>query len=133
MRIKIPRSLFDEILRYVSENRPLESVSFILGYENNNVYHAKEIINVKNSLNSASEFYVDPNDLLKVYKNAEEKGMQIIAIVHSHHGLPIPSAKDVKYMQLNPYVWIIVSMTDLKVQAYKLNGEKLEAVNITLL
>ncbi|MGC9210825.1 MAG: Mov34/MPN/PAD-1 family protein [Nitrososphaeria archaeon] len=130
--IKIPRNMLDEILNNVSKNKPIEAVSFILGYEKNGIYVAREIINVKNSLNSASEFYVNPNDLLNIYKKAEENGMQIVAIVHSHQGLPVPSATDIKYMKLNPYVWIIVSMTDLKLQAYKLNEEKLETVNIII-
>ncbi|MFP3214258.1 MAG: M67 family metallopeptidase [Nitrososphaeria archaeon] len=132
MIIKIPKNVLNEMINYIYINKPNEAVCFLLGFINNDVYNVKELVKAKNAANSPAEFNVEPDELLNIYKRAEEKGLDIVAIVHSHHGLPVPSTTDIKYMKLNPYVWIIISMTDLKMQAFILKEEKVDPVKIMI-
>ena len=120
------------MINYIYINKPNEAVCFLLGFINDGVYDVKELVKAKNAANSPVEFNVEPDELLSIYKKAEEKGLEIVAIVHSHHGLPIPSTIDLKYMKLNPYVWIIISITDLKMQAFILKEEKVDPVKIVI-
>jgi len=130
--IKIPKNILNELINYIYINKPNEAVCFLLGFIKEDTYIVNELVKVKNAANSPAEFYVEPDELLSIYKRAEEKGLDIVAIVHSHHGLPLPSTIDIKYMKLNPYVWIIISITDLKMQAFVLNEEKVEPVKIVI-
>ena len=130
MMIKIPRDLLSQLLKHVSESRPYEAVAFLLGRKTSMGYEALELVKVSNAARSQLQFYVDPVELYSVYKEADSKGLEVVAIAHSHPGTPYPSSLDRAYMKINPYVWIIVSMYDLKLQAYILEGDELKSVSI---
>src|SRR5918992_380281 len=52
------------------------------------------------------------------YNLAESKGMQVIAIFHSHPAKPWPSSTDIKFMEINPVVWVIYSTTESRLKAF---------------
>src|ERR671924_1764978 len=76
---------------------PNESCAFLLGHNDK----VKEILEVRNSDESPVTFRIKSTDLLHTYYLAENKGMQVIAIFHSHPTKPWPSSTDVKFMQIN--------------------------------
>jgi Predicted metal-dependent protease of the PAD1/JAB1 superfamily len=100
--IKIPKNILNELINYIYINKPNEAVCFLLGFINDDVYDVKELVKAKNAANSPAEFNVEPDELLSIYKRAEEKGLDIVAIVHSHHGLPVPSTIDIKIYEIKP-------------------------------
>ncbi|PIW34347.1 MAG: peptidase, partial [Nitrosopumilales archaeon CG15_BIG_FIL_POST_REV_8_21_14_020_33_23] len=59
-----------------------------------------------------------------VYKTAEDKKMQVVAIFHSHpNSEAYPSETDKKFMQSNPVVWMIYSGVTRDFKAYFLELE----------
>ena len=55
---------------------------------------------------------------------AEEKGLDIVGIFHSHpKSLPSPSYTDMKFMKGNPIPWIIYSGLTKEMKAYLLDSE----------
>ncbi len=96
------------------DSLPNESCAFLLGHNDK----VKEILEVRNSDQSPLTFRIESKDLLHAYYLAESKGMQVIAIFHSHPTKPWPSSTDVKFMEINPVVWVIYSTTDGQLKAF---------------
>jgi len=82
---------------------------------------------------STTHFIADPIFLLESFSEAEEMGLELVGIFHSHPAPPKPSASDLRYMELNPVVWIIVDNTNLTVGAYVLEKGGLRQVGIKVI
>jgi proteasome lid subunit RPN8/RPN11 len=44
--------------------------------------------------------------------------MEVCAIFHSHPAKASPSSIDIKYMQINPVIWLIYSTTEYEIRAF---------------
>jgi proteasome lid subunit RPN8/RPN11 len=98
------------------EALPNESCAFLLGRSDGP--QVTEILPMKNADKSPYSFSIEPSELIAAYDTAEMKGLHVIGIFHSHPGRPSPSATDIKFMELNPVVWVIYSTTEGKFSAY---------------
>jgi proteasome lid subunit RPN8/RPN11 len=49
---------------------------------------------------------------------------------HSHPAPPQPSNIDLKFMKLNPFIWLIMSMIDKQIAAYQQQGDKVQKLFI---
>ena len=108
---------------------PNESCAFLLGHNDN----VKEILKVRNSDESPVTFRIEAADLLHTYCLAESKGMQVVAIFHSHPTKPWPSSTDVKFMEINPVVWVIYSTTDDQLRAFIYDDDLVKEVHIRII
>ena len=108
---------------------PNESCAFLLGHNDN----VKEILKVRNSDESPVTFRIESADLLHTYYLAESKRMQVIAIFHSHPTKPWPSNTDVKFMEINPVVWVIYSTTDGRLKAFIYDDDLVKEVRIRII
>jgi proteasome lid subunit RPN8/RPN11 len=104
----------EELVNIAKDGLPHESCALLLG-ENNAVV---EILPMRNVDESPITFSIEPTELLHAYNLAESKGMQVIAIFHSHPAKPFPSSTDRKFMQINPVVWLIYSTTERRLKAF---------------
>ena len=68
-------------------------------------------------------FSIESTELVDAYNLAESKGMQVIAIFHSHPAKPSPSRTDRRFMQINPVVWVIYSTTESLLKAFVYNDD----------
>jgi proteasome lid subunit RPN8/RPN11 len=107
---------------------PNESCAFLLGHNDK----VKEILEVRNSDESPVTFRIESKDLLNAYYLAESKGLQVIAIFHSHPTKPWPSSTDVKFMEINPIVWVIYSTTDGQLKAF-IHDDLVKEVHIRII
>lgn len=101
---------------------PNESCAFLLGHSANELSEVNEIVQMANASSSPYSFSINPTDLLRTYEDAESRNLQVVAIFHSHPGAPAPSRTDLKYMELNPVVWLIYSTTEDRFDAYISDG-----------
>src|ERR671923_525359 len=108
---------------------PNESCAFLLGHNDK----VKEILEVQNSDESPVTFRIESKDLLNAYYLAESKGLQVIAIFHSHPTKPWPSSTDVKFMEINPIVWVIYSTTDGRLKAFIHDDDLVKEVHIRII
>jgi proteasome lid subunit RPN8/RPN11 len=77
-----------------------------------------EILPMRNVDESPLTFSIESTELVDAYNLAESKGLQVIAIFHSHPAQPSPSSTDIKFMEINPVVWLIYSTTEWRLKAY---------------
>jgi [CysO sulfur-carrier protein]-S-L-cysteine hydrolase len=67
------------------------------------------IIPMRNSDESVHTFRIDPSDLIRAYEVISARNLEVIGIFHSHSSEAFPSSTDMKYMEINPVVWLIYS------------------------
>lgn len=96
------------------EALPNESCAFLLGHN----CEVAEILPMRNIDESPITFSIEPAELIQTYNLAESKGMQVIAIFHSHPAKAWPSSTDMKFMEINPVVWVIYSTTESQLKGF---------------
>ncbi|NPA58349.1 MAG: M67 family metallopeptidase [Aquificae bacterium] len=102
--LKIKKELIGEIKRQGEKGYPYEICGFLLGNADyrTDTRTAVEVYQVenKNRERAVDRFEIDPKDYLKVERYAEEKGMEIIGIYHTHPDHPDrPSQTDLTFAQ----------------------------------
>jgi len=103
---------------------PNESCALLLGTVENNSTKIIDLFLTGNIEESPINFTISSEELLKGYKIAEERNLEVVGIFHSHpNSEPYPSATDQKFMSINPVVWIIFSKTTNEFKAYILESE----------
>lgn len=96
------------LLGHAEECRPNESCAVLLGRYVEGGVAVTEIIPARNADMSTTSFAIPDAELVKIYGRAEEAGLDVVAIFHSHpFSGAYPSATDLRFMESNPVVWII--------------------------
>ncbi len=127
-RIDLQKIILSEtdkkILSEYSENqKPNESCAILFG-KNNLV---SDVFLTENIEGSPVNFTISNDQLIEAYKIAEQKGLEVIGIFHSHPDSDaFPSNTDIKFMEGNPVVWIIYSGINKNFRAFVLESEILE-------
>lgn len=113
-----------KILSEYSENqKPNESCAILFG--KNDI--VSDLFLTENIEESPVNFTISNDQLIEGYKIAEQKGLDVIGIFHSHPDSDaFPSSTDKKFMQTNPVVWIIYSGINKNFRAFVLETEIVE-------
>ena len=107
--------------------KPNESCAILFGRIDEQKTIVKEIFLTKNIDESPVNFTISPEQLIKCYKTAEEKKMEVVGIFHSHpNSEAYPSNTDKKFMYSNPVVWVIYSGISNEFKAYVLESDVVE-------
>ena len=119
-----------QLLEHAEKESPNESCAILYGKIKEDIAIVIEIYFTKNIDESPINFTISNEELIKAYKVAEEKRLDIVGIFHSHpDSLPAPSSTDKKFMQTNPVVWVIYSGSTKEFKAYTLD-ESIKEVTI---
>jgi [CysO sulfur-carrier protein]-S-L-cysteine hydrolase len=128
-----------ELENLVKENGSLESCAILLGKREESDFLLKEVVPAQNKEFSIISFTIDEDSLFKIYKRAEEKGLSVIGVFHSHPTDPYPSETDKIYMQINPVPWIIKSTTTNEIRCFvysekrkNKNNDQIEEIRIKI-
>lgn len=132
-RLLLKREQLEELLKISRRESPNEAVALLFGHINGEDWSVEEIVQTKNSLSSPYAFSISPEDLYQAYAWAESKGVELVGIFHSHVGDPYPSKVDLKYMKLNPVVWIIAGRGSSECRAYILSDGQVLNVEIEVM
>jgi [CysO sulfur-carrier protein]-S-L-cysteine hydrolase len=130
--LKIPKSIFQEMVEHAKKERPLECCG-ILGGRDQTVEKAFELPNAEQS---AVRYSIPPQEQLKVFEEMEKESMEMVAVYHSHpHTIPFPSETDVKMAAYPEVASIIVSLREEDnpvVKAFRIEKENiyLEEIDI---
>jgi proteasome lid subunit RPN8/RPN11 len=112
------------LVEHAKKYAPNESCALLFGKESSGEYIVKEVFLTKNTENSPINFTISNEELLRGYKDAEQKNLEVVGIFHSHpHSEAVPSATDKKFMEINPVVWLIFSNKSGDLAAYVLENE----------
>jgi [CysO sulfur-carrier protein]-S-L-cysteine hydrolase len=114
MEISLTTGQVEQLSSIAKKALPDESCAFLLGKNEKLI----EILPMRNADGSQVSFSVEPKEVIRAYDFAESKTLQVIGIFHSHPAKPAPSGTDIKFMEINPIIWLIYSTTEHKLGAY---------------
>jgi len=124
MQIILSKDQRDILVRHAKKCAPSESCALLFGKDDSNTVSVSEVFLANNVEDSPINFTISNEELLKGYKLAEAKKLDVVGIFHSHpHSDAIPSSTDRKFMQVNPVVWVIFSNESDDLRAYVLESE----------
>lgn len=118
------------------DSLPNESCALLLGNNTNkdNEIQLIETLSMKNSdASPTTRFRIDSQELINGYLRAEEMGLNVVGIFHSHPASPIPSPTDKIFMEINPVVWLIYSTLTNESRAYIFEQKKVREVRLRVI
>jgi [CysO sulfur-carrier protein]-S-L-cysteine hydrolase len=99
----------DEIVAHAREDYPNECVGLLLGKEN----RAERLLRMENVEHSPLNYRVDPRELLRIFDEMDELGLELVGIYHSHtHSPARPSRTDIALAGYPDAHYLIVSLQD---------------------
>ena len=107
--LSLPRSYSDEIIAHAREDAPNECCGIIAGNDGSTT----KLYRALNAEASPYRYNVDPKDQLRIYRDIDGKGWDVLAIYHSHtHTKAYPSPTDVQLAAWPEAYYVIVSLED---------------------
>ena len=131
--LRIKKDDLASILRQGRDELPLESCGLMIGRREGDSFLCDHILPTENVDRSPRSFTIAPEELLEGYRHADEIGMELVGIYHSHPARPAPSEVDLGFMKWSAPVWLIVSSLNWEYSAFRLEGGRPAKVDITLL
>ena len=126
-KIIISNLLRENLVQHANKQDPYESCAILLGNVNEETWEIIEIFLTENMDKSEINFTVSNEQLLEGYTKAEEKGLSVVGIFHSHpKSEPSPSNTDIEFMKGNPVPWVIYSGLTNDMKAYLLESEVIQ-------
>lgn len=124
-QIVIPTSVLGQITALAMTETPLECCGFLVGELGSDI--AQEFHACRNIAESKIIYTVDPKEHLRIERNAEDRGLAIIGVVHSHtHTEPYPSPTDVAQAPDPDWHYVIIGLKRVapETRSYRIiNGE----------
>lgn len=114
----LPTHSYNDLIREAIESYPAECCGFLLGKENGDNRIVTKVMVCKNvSAVGAKEFLISAHDYRKAEKEADEKGLKLLGIYHSHPNWDaVPSDKDAQ--NAFPYFsYLIISVYKNKISS----------------
>lgn len=131
--LTLARSYVDEMIAHAREDTPNECCGIIAGNHDG----ATKLYRALNAEASPYRYNVDPKDLLRIYRDLDDRGWDVLAIYHSHtHTEAYPSPTDVSLAAWPEAYYLIVSLQDeanpvlraFRIQDGQVSEEELTAV-----
>lgn len=109
MVLELPSDVVDEINALAYEAYPYECCGLIAAAPGTDV--VTRFYRCRNAAESAKVYTIDPYDHLRSERDAEDRGWEIVGVVHSHtHTEPYPSPTDVAQAPDPGWHYVIVSL-----------------------
>jgi len=106
---RLEKRYAEEIIAHARAEAPLECCGILAGTDDK----VLKLYRTTNSEKSPLRYNVEPNELLRIYRELDEKDWQLLAIYHSHpHSEAYPSLTDVKLAQCFDVLHLIVSLRE---------------------
>lgn len=124
----------EKLYDWVEENDPYEACALLIGTIKAGIAQVEEVRLTPSTSRSTVHFEIDPELLLQIYLDLEEKKKALVSIFHSHPTTPYPSGVDVPYMQTNPgTVWLIKGLPKTEpMRGYQWVDEKIVEVKVKI-
>ena len=122
----------EELAKYAESEKPYESCAILVGNETDENWTVKELVLTENTAKSEVTFTISPDKEFEVDQKAKESNMEIVCIFHSHpESEAYPSETDKKFMEVNPFPWIIYSGVTKEMNCFILENENVKQIPIT--
>jgi proteasome lid subunit RPN8/RPN11 len=108
--LEIPKKIFDELMAHLREEYPLEGCGVLAGKK----VRVERSVRLTNTKKSPLSFLADPLEQVKMLREIEDSGLELLAIYHSHpHTDPYPSSEDVDKAFYPDSLNLIISLRDM--------------------
>lgn len=98
---------FAEMVGHAYDGYPLEACGLLIGRGES----VERFVGCTNEAASARVYTIPPKELLRAERSAEDDGLEIIGVFHSHtHTEPYPSPTDVEQAPDPAWHYVIVSL-----------------------
>ncbi|MEM3143409.1 MAG: M67 family metallopeptidase [Candidatus Nitrosotenuis sp.] len=125
--VTITQSQKKSLIAHAQNSLPNESCAILFGIEDAENVIISDIFLTENAEQSKTNFTISNEDLLFGYQEAERRRLQVVGIFHSHpDSMAYPSKTDIKFMEINPVVWVIFSTKFSDLRAYVLESNPKE-------
>ena len=105
--LEIRQEIFVEMLAQARAEAPIEACGILAGHEN----RVLELYKMTNSDQSTDHFMMAPEEQFAVVKDIRTKGLEMLAIYHSHPASPArPSAEDIRLALTPDVLYVIISL-----------------------
>lgn len=125
--LAVPRSVVEVMIAHCLDGYPLEACGLIAGRPGERC----EVVSAypaRNSAASARVYTVEPRDMLRADRDAEEEGLEIVGVWHSHtHTDAYPSPTDAAQAPDPGWHYVIVSLRDVEpvMRSYSISDGKI--------
>jgi [CysO sulfur-carrier protein]-S-L-cysteine hydrolase len=107
--IEIPTDIHRQVIDHAVAGLPEEACGLLAGEPGAD--HASRFYPCRNAAESSRVYTVDPGDHLRADRDAEDRGLEIIGVMHSHtHTEAYPSPTDVDQAPDPGWNYVIVSL-----------------------
>ncbi len=111
-RLRLPGPLCEAMLAQALAERPLECCGVLAGLVENGVGQVVARYPLLNSVSSPVEYASDPKSMFDATRDMRERGLEMLAVYHSHPSSPpVPSKTDLARNYSEDVVNFIVSLT----------------------
>jgi len=107
--LAVSQGAFAEMIAQAYACYPEEACGLLVGHPSRNA--VVRFVACENVTHSGKVYSIAPKDLLRAERNAEDDGMEVIGVMHSHtHTEPYPSPTDVNQAPDPTWHYVIVSL-----------------------
>ena len=107
--LAVSRAAFAELIAQAYDCYPEEACGLLVGHPATN--SVVRFVPCENITHSGRVYSIAPKDMLRAERNAEDDGMEVIGVMHSHtHTEPYPSVTDVDQAPDPTWHYVIVSL-----------------------
>lgn len=100
-------TVLDIIRAHAAREAPNECCGLLTGASG----RIDEAVPVRNVLQSATRYQIDPAEHIALNRRLRGTGRSIVGAYHSHpRGAPVPSPRDVAEAHYPEFIWMIVSL-----------------------
>lgn len=129
---RLERRFADEMIAHAQQEDPNECCGILAGADG----RVAQLYRTINADSSPFRYTIEPKDLLRVYREVEAKGWDVVGIYHSHtHTQAYPSATDVNLAAWPGALYFIVSLMDKNrphIRAFHIDDARIEEDDVAL-
>ncbi len=127
MVLKIKKDGLKEIIKHCEEELPLEACGILTGIKKKSERIVERIYKTRNILKSSNRYQIDPQQQLKIFIEADERGFDILGFYHSHPSFSAQiSTIDIESANYPSCTYLIYSNRDKEFKSFLWNGKKFE-------
>ena len=120
--LKIPKSMYEEIVAHAKSLKPIESCGYLAGKDDD----MQLFIKMTNIDNEPDHFSFEPKEMFAAVKAARAEGLELAAVYHSHPESPARFSQEDKRLLVDPNMtYLIMSLMDDKddLKAFRLGDD----------
>lgn len=130
--LTIPKHFVDDIISHARAEKPLECCGILAGKDGT----VTDMYKMNNTENDPDKYLMDAKEQFTVVKDMRAKGIDMLAIYHSHpHSPARPSGIDTKLAFYPDAIYIIISLMDAEkpvMKGFFIKEEKVEEAVIKI-